>query len=744
MSFYHSLAVAVAVALVGAAGPAVAGAPPDLAAPKPNEPIRFQRQVVPALAVAGCNAGACHGTPSGKNGFKLSLRGFDPLADFTTLTRDATGRRVNVAKPDDSLILLKGRGKVPHEGGARLKPGEPADVILRAWIAQGVKADPPDLPAHTRLEVLPGNKVLRAPARTQPVMVNAHFADRSVAEVSRLTVFRSSDESVAKVDANGLVTFARTGEVAIQTKYLNETVSVRLTFVEPDPTFVWPDPPTNNSVDELLFAKLKLLQIPPSELSTDAEFLRRVYLDVLGVLPTPAEADTFLAGPDPKKRSKLIDGLLDRPEFADYWALKWADILNVNRRAVQAKGAYLYVQWLRQHFTDNTPFDKVVRELLTASGSTFLNPPASFFRNDRRSRPADDLGRNTAQLFLGIRMSCAQCHNHPFERWTQDDYYGLAAFFARVKDRPDPLYPRLNRFNLGAIDVFHAKSGEVIHPRTNDVQPPRFLGGELPQIAADADRRVALADWITRKDNPFFARATVNRVWYHLLGRGLVDPVDDFRDSNPAASDEVLDALAKDFVDHNFDVKRVIRTVLNSRTYQLTAATNDRNRDDERFFSHAVTKLLPAEVLLDALSSSTEVPEPFEGVKLGTRATQLPDGDVFHHPFLKAFGQPARETSCECERQGDTSLGHALQLINGPTLKVKLADPANRVGRLLKDGKSDTVVLRELYLATLTRRPSAAEEAAVLKHLAATVNKRQAWEDVQWALINTKEFLFRH
>ena len=734
-----------ALALVGlAAGPAAAGELPNLAAPGPNEPISFQRQVVPALAIAGCNAGACHGTPSGKNGFKLSLRGFDPPADFAALTRDATGRRVNVAKPDDSLILLKGRGKVPHEGGIRLKPGDPADAVLRQWIARGAKGDADDLSAHTRLEVKPHNRVLRAPEHTQQVTTVAHFADASKADVTRLTVFRSSDESVAKVDANGLVTFLKTGEVAIQTKYLNETVSVRLTFVAPDPKFVWPNPPTNNYVDELLFAKLKLLEIPPSELAGDAEFLRRVYLDLLGVLPTPAEAEKFLADTHPKKRAKLIDTLLERPEFADYWALKWADVLTVNRRAVQAKGAYLYVQWLRQHFTDNTPFDKVVRELLTASGSTFLNPPASFFRNDRRSRPADDLGRNSAQLFLGIRMSCAQCHNHPFERWTQDDYYGLAAFFARVKDRPDPLYPRLNRFNLGAIDIFHAKSGEVIHPRTNEVQPPRFLGGELPKIEPDADRRVALAAWITRKSNPFFARSTVNRIWYHLLGRGLVDPVDDFRDSNPAASDEVLDALAKDFADHNFDVKRVIRTVLNSRTYQLSAATNERNKDDERFFSHAVTKLLPAEVLLDALSSSSEVPEPFEGVKLGTRATQLPDGDVFHHPFLKAFGQPARETSCECERQGDTSLGHALQLINGPTLKAKLTDPANRVGRLLKQGKPDKEFLRELYLATLTRLPTAKEEAAVLAHLAATADKRQAWEDVQWALINTKEFLFRH
>ncbi|MBN9518931.1 DUF1549 domain-containing protein, partial [bacterium] len=686
MSVRYLLVAGLALAADPAAGA-------DLAAPAPNESISFQRQVVPALAVAGCNAGACHGTPSGKNGFKLSLRGFDPPADYQTLTRDGVARRLNAADPDQSLVLLKGRGRVPHEGGARLRPGDPADTVVRAWVAQGARRDPADLPGHTRLEVLPGNAVLQGPTRTVQLTTRAHFADGAVHEVTRLTVFRSSDEAVAKVDANGLVTFLRTGEVAVQTKYLNETVSVRLTFVDPDPSFQWPDPPANNYVDTLLFAKLRLLQIPPSELASDAEFLRRAFLDLIGVLPTPAEVEAFLTDRGSRKREKLIDALLARPEFPEFWALKWADVLSVNRRAVQAKGAYLYVQWLRQHFEANTPYDRVVRELLTASGSTFLNPPASYFRNDRKARPADDLGRNTAQLFLGIRMSCAQCHNHPFERWTQDDYYGLAAFFVRVKDRPDPLYPRLNRFNLGALDIYHARSGEVTHPRTGEVQQPRFLGGEVPAIGPDEDRRVKLADWITRKDNPFFARSTVNRVWYHLLGRGLVDPVDDFRDSNPAASDELLDALAKDFADHEYDLRRVIRTVMASRVYQLSAATNDRNKDDERFFSHAVTKLLPAEVLLDALCSSSEVPEVFEGARPGTRAAQLPDGDAQHHPFLKTFGQPARETACECERGADTSLGHALQLVNGPTLRAKLTAPGNRIGRLLTAGTADAAVL---------------------------------------------------
>ncbi|WP_020468054.1 DUF1549 and DUF1553 domain-containing protein [Zavarzinella formosa] len=725
------------------AAPAFA-APPDLAAPPEDAPVSFRRQIVPILTVAGCNAGACHGTPSGKNGFKLSLRGFDPAADFLQLTRDLSGRRTNAAEPDKSLVLLKGRNKLAHEGGLRLPEGSPEGKLFRAWIAQGLRDDAADLPALRKLTATPVQEVLNPPTRSRQIAATAHFADSQTADVTRLTVYKSSDEKVAKVSLEGLVTFLKTGEVAIQARYQQESVAVRLTFVEPAKDFVWTNPKPFNEVDEHLHAKQKLLGIVPSEVAGDSEYLRRVYLDLIAVLPAPAEVETFLADTRPDKRERVVESLLSRPEYAEYWAFKWADVLSINRRAVQAKGAYLYVQWLRSHLADNTPFDQVARELITASGSTFLNPPASFFRNDRRSRPANDLAQNTAQLFLGIRMSCAQCHNHPFERWTQDDYYGLSAFFARVKDRPDPLYPRLNRFNLGAIEIYNAKSGEVIHPRTKEAMPPRFLGGEFPEIKPDQDRRAVLAEWLARKDNPFFAKAAVNRIWYHLLGRGIVDAVDDFRDTNPPASDALLESLAKDFTDHHFDVKQVIRKITASRTYQLSAATNKWNADDDRFFSHAVTKLYPAEVLLDALTSSTEVPEVFEGTKPGTRAIQLPDGDAFHHQFLKAFGQPARETSCECERQGDSSLGHALQLINGPTLKAKLSSGKNRIGRLLAENKPDSEIVRELYLATLSRRPTPAEERTSLDHVSAAPNRRTAFEDVQWALLNTKEFLFRH
>lgn len=706
--------------------------------------VSFRHEVIAAFNVTGCNAGACHGTPSGKGGLKFSLRGFDPETDFLTLTRDALNRRVNPLNAPGSLIVQKGAGKVPHEGGVKLKEGELPSRIVLDWIRHGLADDPKDLPAVKSLEVTPGPRVLYAPDNRQQLAVRARFTYGSSRDVTRLTVFSSSDDGVATVDGTGLVTFHRGGEVAILTRYLETVTTVRLTHVDSPEGFRWEAPAEHNFIDTHVFAKLKLLAIPPSGLSSDTEFLRRVTLDLLGVLPTPDEVEAFLADSSKDKRERLVARLLERPEYADFWSLKWADVLAGNRRAVQAKGAYLLHRWLHRHLSDNTPFDRVARELLTATGSTFLNAPANYYRNDRKVRPPDDLAQNTAQLFLGVRLSCAKCHNHPFERWTQDDYHGLAAFFARVRGEFDPLHPRLNRFNLGALDIQVARSGEVIHPRTGKPVAPSFPGGKPAVVKPGQDRREVLAAWLTAEDNPFFARAAVNRVWYHLLGRGIVDQVDDFRDSNPASSEELLDALARDFIRSGYDVKRLIRTILASRTYQLASSTTPLNRDDERYFSHTQVRLHSAEVLLDALSSASDVPEVFPGMKAGTRATQLPDGDVYKHPFLKAFGQPARETVCECERNGDTSLGHALHLVNGPTLKTKLAEPDNRIGRLLAAGRSDEQIVRQLYLATLSRPPSAEERAATLALIRDEPDRRKAWEDVLWALINTKEFLFRH
>jgi hypothetical protein len=728
------------VTLVVKAGGQVARVPVTVTAFEKPQPTRFRHEMIAAMNVGGCNSGACHGTPSGKNGFRLSLRGYDPAADYLQLTRDVLGRRTDRFDPDSSLILQKALGRVPHEGGQRFQPNSIPARAFRGWLSEGLQDDPADLPGVTSIEVLPGSRVLNAPAAWQQLAVLAHFADGSVRDVTRLTVFSSSDNAVASVTNTGLVEFQQSGEVAILCRYLMEMQAVRLTYLEPKSGFVWSNPPENNYVDKLVFSKLKMLSIQPSDLCTDQEFVRRAYLDLCGIMPTPDETRAFLNDPAKDKRAKLIDRLLERPEYADFWALKWLDVLRSNRKTIQMKGIYVYQKWLHRHIDQNTPFDQVVRELITASGSTFSNPPANFYRI---ARDPQNLAETTAQLFFGIRMQCAKCHNHPFERWTQDDYYSMAAFFARVRQKPDTLEPGANPQTPGAEVVFSERAGEVIQPRSQKVMPPKFMGGAVPTIPPGNDRREVLAQWLTSPDNPFLPKSVVNRIWFHLNGRGIVDPVDDFRDSNPSANDALLDALAKDFVASKFDLKHMIRVIMNSRTYQLSAQSNDFNKDDSKYFSHAVTKLLSAEQLLDALCTVTEVPEKFPGMPLGTRAMQLPDGEN-NHPFLKTFGQPSRELACECERESDSNLAQALQLINGPTVNEKLRNANNRVGRLMAKKLSDGEILNELYLATLSRLPAPDEIKTALDHVNKSAEKRKAWEDVQWALLNAKEFLFRH
>jgi len=709
----------------------------DMDKPKP---ISFRNEVVAALNVGGCNSGPCHGTPSGKAGFKLSLRGFDPAADYLQLTRDMMGRRTDRNDPAQSLILQKALGRVPHEGGQRFLPSSIPAQTLSAWLKEGLQDDPAGLAAVKSIEILPGSRVLQQPARWQQLSVQATFADGGVRDVTRLTVFTSSDPGVAEVSNTGLIEFHSSGEVAILCRYLDILNPIRLTYLEPRPGFQWPNPPANNYVDVHVFAKLKMLSIPPSDLCTDQEFIRRAYMDVCGILPTGGEVQTFLGDTAVNKRAKLVNTLLERPEYADFWTLKWSDVLRSNRKTIQLKGTHVFQEWLRRHIENNTPVNEIVHELLTANGSTFANAPANYYRV---AKDPTNLAETTAQLFFGIRMQCAKCHNHPFERWTQDDYYSMAAFFARVKHKPDPTQPKANAQDPGSEIIFGDRAGEVVQPRTGKTMPPKFMGGAIPAIPGNKDRREILADWLTGGDNPFFAKSVVNRIWYHLNGKGIVDPVDDFRDSNPSANDELLDSLAKDFVAHKFDAKHVIRVIMNSRTYQLSAQGNDLNKDDNKYFSHAVTKLLSAEQLLDALCAVTEVPEKFAGMPLGTRAVQLPDGEV-NHPFLKTFGQPARELACECEREGDSNLAQALQLINGPTVNEKLRNAQNRLGRLLDKKVPESELLNELYL-TCVARPAASEETQVaLSYVAKAPDKRKAWEDVLWALINSKEFLFRH
>lgn len=703
-------------------------------------PVSFRNEVIGALNVGGCNSGACHGTPSGKGGFKLSLRGFDPEADFLQLTRDVLGRRTDRQDADASLILLKGLGKVPHEGGQRFQPSSIPAREIHTWLREGLQDDPAKVATVTSVDVLPGSRVQTAPGRFQQLAVMAKFSDGSIRDVTRLTVFSSSDTSVADVNVNGLVEFKGGGEVAILARYLMELVTIRLTYLEPRKGFVWPNVTENNYVDKHVFAKLKMLSIAPSDVCNDAEFVRRVYLDVLGVMPTADEVRKFLADKTATKRSKLIDALLERPEYADFWTMKWSDVLRSSRKTIQVKGTHVFQSWLRTNIKDDVGFDKVVRELIASNGSTSTNPAANYYRI---ARDAQNLAETTAQLFFGIRMQCAKCHNHPFERWTQDDYYSMAAWFARVKQRKDPRESGTAPNVIASEIIYSERGGEVTQPRTGKVMAPKFLGAEIPTIAARQDRRVVLADWMTSTKNPFFAKNVVNRVWYHLLGKGIVDPVDDFRDSNPSANDELLDALAKDFAANKFSFKHIVRTILNSRTYQLSAQAVESNKDDTKYFSHAVTKLLPAEPLLDAICQATEVPEKFAGMPAGTRAVQLPDGDA-NHPFLKTFGQPARELACECERESDSNLAQALQLINGPTVNDKLRNANNRVGKLLARKLADRVMVDELYLATVSRMPTEDDVKTSLEYVSKATDKRKAWEDVLWALLNTKEFLFRH
>jgi hypothetical protein len=736
-----------------------------------SQPVSFRHEFIAALNVGGCNAGACHGIPSGRGGFRLSLRGYNPPVDFSELTRDVLGRRTNRLSPESSLIYLKALGAVPHEGGQRFGVDSVAARTMLAWLKEGMPDDGTILPALQKLEVIAGPRerpVRIAPARWQQLAVQAHFADGSVRDVTRLTVFTSSDDGIARVDGNGLVELRQVGEAAILCRYLDIIQCVRLTHLEPRKNGDWPNPPVYNYVDTHVFAKLKLLNIVPSDLCSDEEFVRRVFLDLCGILPAPEEVSGFLADRSADKRARLIDRLLERPEFADFWTHKWLDLLRCNRLNLQIKGSHLYRRWLRNHVAGNTPWNQVARELLTASGSTFSNPPANYYRGTYNNkvpvalRDPQALAETTAQLFFGIRLQCAQCHNHPYERWTQDDYYHMAAWFTQVKGKVDPVqpggparpYPWMLRED--ALVIYSTRAGEITQPRTGKVMAPKIMGVPAPVLPPGKDRREVLADLVTAPDNPFFARATVNRLWYHLLGRGIVDPPDDFRDSNPPANEELLSALAQEFVSHQFDVKHILRTIVNSRTYQLSAHTNESNRQDDRYFSHALVKRkrLPAEVLLDAICAATAAPEKFLGFPPGTRAVQLPDGQVIdtggqyaswdRHPFLKAFGQPAREATCECEREGDVNLARVLELKNGSFLRKKLQTPDNRIGNLLARKLPDEDFLKDLFLATLSRPPRPHEVQAALQVVKRAADRRAAWEAVQWALLNTNEFLFRH
>lgn len=673
------------------------------------QPVSFAYDALAAVSKQGCNAGACHGSPSGKGGFRLSLRAFDPTLDKLTLIHEDFGRRTNPLNPDESLLLLKPLMKVPHGGGLKLHAGDPAHVVLRDWIAEGCRLDAADAPRPVRIEVYPpSGRLLKRPAHTQQLCVLAHYSDGTTRDITSLSVYSSSDEEVASVSAGGLVVGKDRGETAVIVRYLEFIESSFITFVRDIEGFQWEQPPSNNYVDDLVYEKLKQLKYLPSGLCTDEEFLRRVYLDVIGIMPTVDEVQTFLNDTASDKRARLIDVLLERPEFAKFWALKWGDLLRLTSKQVGGDGVYKYHRWVERAIASNMPYDEFARQLLTAAGSTHANPPANFYRT---ATDTNDCVETISQVFLGARLQCAKCHNHPFERWTQDNYYGMAAFFNRVQRKQTP--------KPDEMFIWASQAGEVTQPRTGRQMKPWLpLKGDVENAQVD-DRRVLFADWLTQKDNPFFGKIEANRIWSHLLGRGIVDPPDDFRDSNPPSNAALLDALAKDFAEHGYDRKHVIRTILNSRTYQASFEPNEFNQDDTKYFSHFQPRLLSAEQLLDAICQVTGRPESFGPLPADTKATQLPAPDLVKNDFLKIFGQPERQTVCECERSSESNLGMAIQFFNGPLIYNKLRDENNRFRALVKESKPDDEIIKQLHLAAVNRLPTEKEIAASLKHIAA-------------------------
>lgn len=704
-----------------------------------RRPVSFRGEVMPILIRRGCNSGACHGKATGQNGFHLSLLGSDPRSDYESLVRDGRGRRVFPAAPAASLLLLKPTAQVGHGGGRKFAVDSPEYRTLARWIAQGM-ADNPDHGASTveAIEVAPVRRRLE-PGATQQLRVTATFNDGTAADVTHLAQFQSNALDLATVDDDGLVAVRDgVGEAAIMARFGGRIAVARAIVPRPDPAPTAAElPSTDNPIDPLVFGRLRELGIPASPPCTDAEFARRSSLDLCGILPEPAAVAAFESSREPDKRTRWIDRLLDRPEYADLFAMKWSAILRNKRSlgALSQPGTFAFHGWIRQALAENRPYDQFVAEIVTAQGEAGTNPPVVWFR---QAKALEEQVDDTAQLFLGVRLQCARCHHHPFESWSQDDYYGFAAYFSRIgrKPGPDPVTPR----------IFVLPEGRATDPLTGKSYAPRPLGGgpELDDLDPRSDPRVELARWLRRPDNPFFARALVNRYWKHLFGRGLVEPEDDLRASNPPSNPELLDMLAADFIQHDFDLKHLLRLMATSRAYDRSSLPVPGNERDRQNFARYFPRRLPAEVLLDAIGTVTGVPEVFDGLPRSTRATQLPD-DGFASALLETFGRPKRESVCECERSAEPSLAQSLLLLNSPDLQRKLSADDGRAARLADDPRPDPDKVDSLYRLALSRPPSDDERSVCLAHLERLRSKgrvRQGYEDLIWTLINTKAFLF--
>ena len=704
--------------------------------PETLRAVNFRTDVIGSLSRGGCNQGACHGSPQGKNGFRLSLRGFDPDIDYTQLTRNLYGRRVNPGNPEKSLLVLKATAQVPHEGGQRFRTGDPALRAITRWIEQGCH-DSETPAALTRLEVYPPRRRLHQSSPAQQLVVRAHYADRHVQDVTDYAVFTAAEDGGASVSHNGLVHFESTAASAVLVRFLDRIETVPLTYINPDRNFRFISPPVSNFIDEKVFARQHELQLQPAALCSDAVFLRRASLDITGGIPTPEDAREFLDSSDPNRRQKLIDHLLDQPEYAMFQALHWADVMRGNRESITERGVHNFHRYLVAGFAADRPFIDTASEILTSLGNTIHEPAASFYRI---SRSPTEAAESFSQLFVGVRIQCAKCHNHPYESISQRDYYGLAAYFARVKLKGQ-------RFGLDDETVLLARSGEVTFPQTDETMNPAAFGAVEADLAPDEDRRQRLAGWLANPANPYFARSVVNRVWRHMLGQGIVEPVDDFRDSNLPSNPELLDDLAEHFVSNGYRIKPLIRTIANSSTYQLsgnfTRPQSTRAASSERYFTKSVVKMLSAEQLIDAIAVATGIPEKFGRYPLGTKAIELAEGDIDHR-FLQAFTKPIRDVTCDCARETDPTLGQVMHLLNNADILSRIDSPESRLGAWLAAETPDARMIESLYLATLSRRPNFNERQLASRHIAAAENRTEAFRDLQHALLNSNEFLMRH
>jgi hypothetical protein len=704
----------------------------------------FRNHVIPVLTRLGCNSGACHGAAAGKNGFKLTLRGYDPELDFAVLTRQSLGRRVNKVEPARSLILLKPTMAIGHGGGKRIEVNSLEYKVVVEWIAAGMPPPTESDPQITRLEVTPKTTTLASGAGQQ-LKVLAHYSDGHAEDVTRWVKYSTSDSSVASVDDDGLIKMQGHGETAISVWYQSQVSFARV--ANPFPNTISPEifakSPRHNFIDEFIINKLQTLKIAPSEQCSDREFVRRAYLDATGTLPTPQEVEKFLAGNAANKRSALIEDLLSREEYVDYWTNRWSDLFLVSSAKIGETAMWSFYNWIHDSVAVNKPWDKLVREIITAKGNTLENGAANYFVMHKE---VTDLTENASMAFLGMSITCARCHNHPLEKWTQKQYYQMANLFARVGMK--------NGTRGGDVQIYTNPTGEVNHPRLGKPLPPAPLDGEVLALNSLKDRREHFAAWLTSPNNSYFAKAVVNRVWKNFMGRGLVEAVDDMRATNPPSNEELLGALTKSFTSHGFDLKYLIREIMNSAAYQRSSKPNETNRQDERYYSRYIIKRLPAEAMLDAISQVTGVPTEFPGYPAGIRAIEVPDSRVNSY-FLTVFGKPPRIITCECERSSEPSITQALHIINGETINQKLRAPNGIVESFVRLGVSDQMIIDHLYLAALSRPPGRDEMDQLLAIMSDSRQeiknsrdtrtvRRQAIEDLVWAVLTSKEFLFNH